>query len=689
MPATRKFELAGARDSVRIGSLTRHAVFRLPLPQRDAAATGDADGDVDSPLDTEARTLQISFSSEEPVDRWFGFEILSHETGAARMGRLNDGAPLLFNHDIDKVVGVVESADIGGDRKGHALVRFARTPAGDEMMGMVADGILRNVSFAYRIHKVLEDVDEETYTATDWEPYEISLVSVPADATVGVGRSESGDAQDVLIERSKPTPAAAGTQKGNDPMKLKHIKQDAAESATSAGGGAATAVDVTNARSAGVEAERQRIASITELGRKHKLDDELVRTMITKGNTIEEARGIALDQILVKQGGQGGVASLGGGTDPDLTEKEKANYSMVRAINACINKDWKGAGFERECSVEIAKRSGRGESQGFYLPLNIPFYTDARGASQDMQQRAQYAVNAAATGGVLVQTNLLAGSFIEILRNRAMVLKLGATLLSGLTGNVDIPRRSGATGTYWVGEGANITESEATFEKVGFTPRTLGAYSIMTRNMLIQGTPDIEMLTRNDFMAVIALGIDLAAISGTGAAGQPLGIVNTSGTGSVVGGANGANITLDNLIDLETQVTAANVPEDTLAYLFNAKTIGSLKKLKATTGQYLWTNNPIGVRTGTPGEINGYMAARSNQMRSTLTKGASGAVCSELIFGAWAELFIAEWGVMEVLPNPYGAGYKSGGVEIRAMQTVDVAPRHQASFAVMSDALTP
>jgi HK97 family phage major capsid protein len=263
-------------------------------------------------------------------------------------------------------------------------------------------------------------------------------------------------------------------------------------------------------------------------------------------------------------------------------------------------------------------------------------------------------------------------------------------LLPGLVGNVDIPRRIGATNTFWVGESGALTEAEATYDKVTLRPKTVGALSKMSRLTLLQTTPAIEMLTRNDMAAQVGLAIDLAALSGSGAANQPLGIANTVGIGSVVGGVNGAAVTIDNVIDLEAQIANQNAPEDALAYLFNSKTIASLKKLKASTGQYLWTNSPPGQRSATPGAINGIQAYRSNQLRSNLVKGTSGAVCSELVFGNWSELLIGEWGVLEILVNPFDStGFTTGDVLIRAFQTLDIGVRHAVSFAYMSDALTP
>jgi HK97 family phage major capsid protein/HK97 family phage prohead protease len=652
--------------------------------------------DAVTPVDVGARTVTFSFSSEEPVTRWFGNEVLSHAATAADFSRLNDGANLLFNHDWCDVLGVVESAEIK-NKRGYCTVRFAKTARGDEMLGMVDDGILRNVSFAYQVESYTEsgdgspdDPDDATYVATRWMAYEISLVTVPADQTVGIGRgADAPTEKQIPVVRSSSIsppvvqPAPAENMKG---FTMSEVN-----------GTAAPAVDVRAIQEAARTNERERVQEIGAMCAKHGISADLRDAMIAKGATIEQARGTVLDEMLSKSK-QVPVSALSGGANLDLTEKEKGGYSMVRAINACISGNWKSAGFELECSTAIAQSQKR-ETPGFFMPPEVSISHDLVEKMKPWQKRSQsfggidtrapYAVGAAATGGALVATQLLGGSMIEILRNKARVIQLGATLLTGLVGNVDIPRQAGAGTAYWIGEGSNITEAEATFEKLGLTPRTLGGYSIMSRNSLLQATPDIEMLSRNDLAAIMALGIDFAALFGSGSAGQPLGLFNTSGIGSVVGGTNGANISIDNLIDLETGVTAANAPEDTLAYLANAKTIGSLKKLKATTGTYLWSASPIGQRTGTPGEINGYPVSRSNQLPSNLVKGTSGAVCSALAFGAWAELFIGEWGVLEILVNPFGAGYKSGGVEIRALQTVDIGLRHAASFSAMTDALTP
>lgn len=664
-----------------------------------------------STVDTAARTVALSFSSEAPVDMWYGTEILSHDKGAVRLDRIRNSAPLLFNHDMDDLLGVVESVDIGNDKRGHALVRFGKDERGEWAMQQVADGILANVSFMYRVYKFEEDLEEETVTATDWEPFEISLVTVPADPSVGVGRAAPGAENPVTVSRKAPAaeianPVPTGTNEGAT-MAKRHILQDQATDGTgdrSTGGAVATAAppaapaaDITAARSAGADTERERTAEIVALGRRHSLSMDQVHDMIQRKITIAEARGEVLE--LVSNRGQKPVASLGH-NNVDLTEKEKRAYSFFRAIQGTLSGNWEKAGFEREVSIEIAKASGKTpqNDRSFFVPTNLPFCPSEEharawmmegGGANYLKKRAIYQVGTANQGGNMVATNLLADSFIEVLRNTAVTTQLGARLLTGLVGNVDIPSQTAQTSTYWVAESGAPTEAEATWGKVSLRPKTIGALSKMSRLMLLQSTPAIEMLAREDLLAVMALGIDLAALSGSGSGNQPTGIVNQAGVGSVVGGTNGANLSFDHIIQAYSAPRIANAPQSNLGFAINAKSYGYLSTQKSTTGQYLWM--PEGGITQAPGDtLRGYAYAVSNQLRSNLTKGTSSGICSELIFGNWRELLIGEWGTTEIMVNPYDAtGFTQGDVLIRAFQTIDIGVRHAASFAVMSDALTP
>lgn len=629
---------------------------------------------IDAPqADAEARSVSFSFSSETPVDRWFGAEVLSHRSGAADLTRLNSGAaPLLWNHDPNQMIGIVEKAWIDNGR-GYATARFSSNDLGRQIQQDVQDGIIRNVSFGYRILEMTASGEksadsQQTFTADKWLPLELSLVAVPADSTIGLGRSQEQEERDVLIrELDLPQQARAPE---SEPV------QEVAASTTVHNSTPETMSDlnIETVRTEAAAAERNRIATINALGERHSMAD-LSRQLVESGRSIEDARGAFLERLGAKQE----PISQGTG-DVELNAKEQRSYSVVRAINAAISGNWSDAGLEREVSAEIERQTGKATS-GFFMPHNL-----------DMS-RAAYAVGSATTGGNLVATNLLSGSFIDVLRNNALIMQMGPTVLGGLVGNVSIPRATAATATYWVSEASALTEAEATFDQVTLSPKQIGARSQYSRLALQQTTPDIEMLVRNDLAKVMALGIDLAAVNGSGSSGQPRGILNQSGIGSVAMGTNGAAFTdsasgstsgLDQLIALESKLDIANALNGNLYYLTNAKVVAALKKLKTAFGEYLWTNTDGQTTLGTPGGVNGYPVMRSNQVPASLTKG-SGTGLSALLFGDFSQLIVGMWGALEILPNPYGSGYTAGSVDIRAMQTCDIAVRHAESFAAITD----
>lgn len=353
-----------------------------------------------------------------------------------------------------------------------------------------------------------------------------------------------------------------------------------------------------------------------------------------------------------------------------MDNKEARAYSMVRGIRALMLGDWKGAELEREASEAVAKRMGK-DPEGFFVPMD----------AQRVQLRTVMSVADATYAGDLVATELLSESFISLLRKRAALTKAGATMLGGLQGNIKIPRQTGATTSYWVGENTDITSSSyPTVDQVSLTPHVHGAYTDIGRTLILQSSIDVEQFVRNDLAIVIALGRDLAGLSGTNANDQPCGIASTGSIGSVVGGTNGAAPTWANIVALETAIATANADVDNMAYIVNAATRGYCKttpKIGTTYPIMLWENSD------TP--LNGYRAVVSNQVRSNITKN-SGTSLSEIFFGNWADLIIASWGTLDIMVNPY-VGQLQGSVRISVLEDIDIAVRHPESFARMGDAI--
>jgi HK97 family phage major capsid protein len=380
-----------------------------------------------------------------------------------------------------------------------------------------------------------------------------------------------------------------------------------------------------------------------------------------------------------RRAGLGDPAHRAGRPDPavGLTAEDLRNYSLVRAIRAAANRDWSGAGFELEVSQAVAQRIGRDPS-GFFVPAE---WMRSRPDLRDLS------VGVPTAGGYTVATDLLSSSFIELLRNRMITREAGATILGDLVGDVDIPKQTGGATVYWVGEGAAPTEGAITFGQVGLTPKTAAAYVDITRKLMKQSSLDVEAFVRSDLASGMALAIDYAGLHGSGVGSEPLGVANTAGIGSVVGGDNGAAPDWADVIELETDVAVGNADVGRLAYITNAKVRGKLKQTETASGVgiFVW-NTDAAARPGV-GMVNGYPALVTNQVRSDLDKGTSTGVCSAIFFGNWADLVFGLWGVLDILVDPYTLS-TSGGVRVVAMQDVDVAVRHPDSFSAMLDALT-
>ncbi len=612
-------------------------------------------------VDEQARTATLAFASETPYERWWGIEILDCTPTAMRQGRLRSGANLLCDHDTRDVVGVIESVDIGADRVGRAVVRFGKSARAEEVWQDVLGGIRRNVSVGYIIHKaqLVETNDGvETYRVTDWEPFEVSLVSVPADATVGVGRSADPSPQqkDLCVQLT-----ATVWQTEEDPEQEAPEPQDTATDTTTAATPTKTTTEKSIMPEITISEVRNHAAEITKIAATVPGGAELAMSAIQRSLTVEQFQKELIDHMASKPLP---TADIG------LTKKEIKSFSVLKIARYLANPDasaYKDAAFEIECSAAVSKLLGRA-ARGVFLPSEI--------------QRRDLVVGTPTAGGNLVATDLKMGSFIEMLRNAMVLDKLGVTVLSDLVGNIAIPKQTGGSTIYWVAENTAPTESQQAIGQVLMSPKTAGGFTDIGRTLMNQTSMDVEAFVMRDLATNLGLGIQLAAIAGTGASNQPSGLL-TRITPSVIGGTNGLAPTWDNIIDLETNVATSNADVGTMGYLVNAKTRSKLKrtqKFTGTNGDPIWDRN-----TGEP--LNGYMAACTNAVPSNLTKGTSNGVCSAILFGNFSDLLIGLWGATDLIRDPYTAS-SSGGVRIVALQDVDVNVRNTESFATMVDALT-
>ena len=568
-----------------------------------------------SPIDEETRTVKIALSSEEPVARSFGNEVLDHGKESIDLSFLASGrAPLLLDHDPEKQIGVIKSVQLDENaRRLRAEVRFGKGELAREAFSDVVDGIRANISVGYSIGKMERDVDDkETYRAKSWKPVEASLVSIPADMTVGVGRSGKAD---------------------NKPVIRTSIKEDNIMSE----------VNLEAVKAEAQQAAQKNAAQIVELGARHNKSD-MAREAIASGQSIDEFRGALLESI-------GSTTALES-QEIGLSEKETQRFSMMRAIHALANptdrRAQEAAAFEFECSRAAADQYGK-TAQGIMLPAEVLRTWNKR----DLNTTDEADV---------IGEDFRGGDFIDALRNSSSVMAAGATMLGGLSGDVKIPKKTAVSAASWIAtEGGDATESEMTIGNVSLTPKTLGAFTDVTRQLLIQSSLDVENLIRDDLTKAMATAIDKAGLEGTGASGEPTGIENVSGIGSVAFGVAGAP-TFAEMIQLETEVSQDNALVGNLSYILTPALAGALKGTakSATNSGFVLEN----------GQVNGYNAIVSAQ-----------ASANHAYFGNFSDLLVGMFGGLDIVVDPYTAS-KSGTVRVVALQSVDCAVRHAQSFAV-------
>ena len=588
------------------------------------------------------RTFEFPFSSEYPVKRYFGNEVLSHEDGAPDFMRLNDGAPFLFNHDPDKVLGVVERAYLDDEKKrAYAKIRFSRSDFAKQYLDDVKDGILRGISFGYSIDDA--EQREDGIVATRWSVHELSLVSIPADPTIGIGRSLLSQ-ESTMPETSQPK---ATTIANEDPVAEQENRSAVLTAPIPTPVMEEQTPNLEVIRSEAKKAEKDRVASISALGAQHSMGD-LARQLIDGDNSLDEARAAFLEKIGTSQVEQPIRSTDVTSNDIGLSQAEVKNFSFVRALNYLANQNDASARRDAEFEIEVGEAAAKQyerSSNGIVVPNEV--------------LRRDLNVGAATAGGNLVDDVLLSGSFIDLLRNRLAIAQAGVTTLTGLQGNISIPRQSSASTAYWVGESASPSESQPAVDQVNMSPKTVGAFVDYSRRLLLQSDISVESMVRNDLARVIALEIDRAAIYGTGSSNQPLGLTNTTGIGSQTISTFG---TFAEYIGMETDVATANADAGSLRYIINAAARGALKSTEkaSNTAQFVYEND----------QINGYPVIVSNQLAN-----------NDALFGDFSMMIMGMWSGLDLTVDPY-AGATAGTVRIIALQDLDIAVKQAGAFCL-------
>ncbi|MDT0626882.1 phage major capsid protein [Alteromonas sp. W364] len=510
-------------------------------------------------INEETRTVDLAFSSETPYLREFGMEILDHSAGSVDLSRLKDGAPLLVDHDVTDVVGVVEQVSIGSDRVGRVKVRFGNSARAVEVFNDIKDKIRRHVSVGYQILEgelEQQGADNSTvpnYRVTKWMPFEVSIVSVPADMTVGIGRNLNND---------------------NARLKKMTIQDTQAQSAQ--------------------DKQRSQITEMIEMGNAYN-EIELAHECIRKGGDI----GKLTQMILAKR--SEGSEMIKSDPFPSHTRgnpaPSKREYSVLNVIRSLSGDNSVDIGYETELNQELQHQRG-GKSKGFSIPI---------------EQLGKRSITAAGDGANLIESVYQPNSMIEFLRNKSVIMNSGAQSMQvGTSGDLVLPRQTGTASAEWLDlDGTDtISESNQTFDHVDLKMKTLTAMTTYTHRMLKQGLPGIEQLIIADLSAKFASEIDKTALQGVaGNSKIPTGILNYTGVSSLT--STNSIPTFAEVVEMERLLADDNIDTDGLMYVTNPTIGTTLKTVEkaANTAQFIWTDSGQG-----EGMVNGYKSCYTNNM---------------------------------------------------------------------------
>jgi HK97 family phage major capsid protein len=561
------------------------------------------------------------------------------------MHRFNNGAPLLLDHRAvnEKHIGVIESAELGNG-KGRAVARLGTAQKSADALTDIRDGILHSVSVGYLIHRVtLEEESDDAppvYRITDWEPLEASLVAVPADTTVGIGRGYQLTTPKPERKAMQTQPQTPETPETPEPEARVELSADHA---------------VEQAR----EAELGRMRDIGAIRHMYRNNPAVVRLAdkaLETGMSLDAFRAEAIPLFratpIPKQDAP--VTEIG------MSRGEIANFSMVNAVRALIAHKTEGrnpetlAPFEFECSRAVAQELDR-ESRGFFVPWDVqrggnwrPPYGGSRTAPMDVTENVH-----------LVATEHLASSFIDMLYERSTVLRLGAMVLPGLVGNVSIPGFASGMTWGWVDEDGDSGDTEPVTKAVALSPHTVTGSVPITRRLIKQSSPAIEMLLRMHMINGSGEAIDQGALNGSGSNGQPTGIIGTTGLNTSTISSAGAP-THTELVAFETALAVDKALFGPLNYVMTPAVRQHCKVTTLDTGSGLFLEER--------GLVNGYPNNFTTHMPD-----------NGILFGNFQMVFIGMWGVLDINVDAATRAVK-GGLVLRAFQDVDVGVAQPVAF---------
>jgi HK97 family phage major capsid protein len=669
----------------------------------------------------ESQKFRMSISSDTPYKRydWWAdeeyYEVLDHGPGGMDDTRLKAGLPILFNHDRNQHLGRATSFSNDGKKCDVENIIWSGSEFAQQKKKDAESGALPDTSVGYQIEDEGECIgakDGIPIYKFRWAPYEGSIVTIPADITVGVGRQRDhapeGEPREIRIAN------ANDFQKEVDLIpKISHtesVKQrPSTQSRTKT-----MAEPVETPEAPKIDLVKERADAQTE----YKANAKKIRGWVTEACRNNPGWRTALDAVAERhiEGAADfnaflteAVPAIPGAKSVDtphddaslgLSKKERRQFSLCKAyLEAASGRGL--TGFEKDITEAAHKQYAGKDSrefQGLCIPDDIKrmnFAEDNDLGSAAMRE-LNFSVNRLAgqmqrtlnvstftAGGALVGTDLLAGSMIDILRNAVLIGNgpLAVTELGGLVGNVAIPKQTSTGTVYWLPEAGSTTASDVAFAQLYMTPHRMGARSSFTKQLLAQASIGVEAFVRQDQMLAMAVEEDRVTILGTGVNGEPLGIVNT--TGVLANVTFGGAAVWGDFVNLEYGLENANIRTGQMAILTSPLTKSYLKQstkiASSTFPIYIWEKNDAGFPA-----INGVMAGIINEYPAYATKNVTSNV---VIQGVFSNVFKGRWAALDAVVDPYTSA-ATETINVYLNQWLDIGLRYPTSFNVSTDAPT-
>lgn len=622
------------------------------------------------------RVVRCSISSETPYARYMAdpesgewvkaLEVLGHGPGEIDDTRMRDGLVIQDDH-YGEQIGIMDKPEVK-DGKICGTIRFGHSQKARDIEADALDGIKRNMSVGYIVNEYKRDgVDAATglpiFRVTNWTPYEASFVNVPADTNIGVGRAEA----DEPTTRTAAKPAAESTNKKGIQIMDKPTTAGYTADQKTKIREMASAAHVSGEEVADILTSERSFEEIREelLNRREKYLAELAK---------KPAKPAAEARAVIDEGDQKKI-------------RQKYDFAKVLRYYAEVAESKYSSidiAFEREISDELAKQTGRAV-QGILLPDFVGNRAAANANDGGLTLGTPAYDTDTAAGGItgiggagknLIETLLLSGQFIDALV-ATLVLReqLGAEVLTGLVGNISIPKGGSISGG-WVAEGSNVAKKNPTFGQITATPHTYGAYVDITRKLLLQSSVNVQAKVLEWLLYACAAGIETAAFQGAGTSGAPTGLC-TALNSAATAWSNAP--TFDKIVDLVAAVKTANAYKPSMKFVGNS---GVWAKLAKTRDYEVLTD---GAQTPkNVGAIGGSVRLLDTATNKVIGRDfveANLMPAAKLLFGDFTQLSVCLWSGTDIIVDPY-ANDTNGGLRLVALQDSDILIKRPESFAL-------